>query len=208
MGISLLKVDYRNKNTKEYTPGAMNNFLSNIHRSTVDQTKAGDVFILVFKDEIGIRKIAHHAILVDVAGASNEVFLEGVLLHLTASSVTRLSQFRYGDKQQQRSMFHEITYIGKIMPPPYINASKVRDWACYLMMLVSKRIVSVMNILQNTYYRETSCSMNLRTTQQTLNGQQKLIAKFSANVSSIISVFNGLMICRVLRMIWFLLLWI
>ncbi|CAF2971125.1 unnamed protein product [Rotaria sp. Silwood2] len=135
MGIGLLKIVNRNQNNNKWTTGIMNNFLSNIKRSIVDATKVGDVFILVFKNETGVRKIAHHALLVDVAGASSEVYLRGVLLHLTARATTRKSKFRFGDKSRRRNIFYEIVYIGKIVPPIHIHSTKPREWACSLIML-------------------------------------------------------------------------
>jgi hypothetical protein len=53
MGIELLKIDYRNKN--KYPAGTVNTFLSNIERSIIDERQVGDIFIAIFKDEIGIR---------------------------------------------------------------------------------------------------------------------------------------------------------
>ncbi|CAF1397614.1 unnamed protein product [Adineta ricciae] len=107
-----LNADYQNQINKKYIAGAMNSFCSSINRLIVDENKVGDTFILVFKDEIGIRKLAHHAILIDVAGASDEIYLKGILLHLTSDQATRKSKFRYGDKRRARTDFYEVDYIG------------------------------------------------------------------------------------------------
>jgi hypothetical protein len=77
-----------------------------------------------------------------VTGASNEVYLKGVLLHLTANSITRISNFRFGDEPRRRNDFHEIVYIGKIVPPTHIHPTKSREWTCSLLMLVSERIMN------------------------------------------------------------------
>jgi hypothetical protein len=76
---------------------------------------------LVFKDESGIREIANQAALVDVAGASNEVYLKGCLLHLTANLIARIIKFRFDDISRQRSFSYEIIYIGETVLPPNIN---------------------------------------------------------------------------------------
>jgi len=57
-------------------------------------------------------------------GASDNVYPNDVLLHLTSSSITRMSEFRFGDKLRRRSNSHEIIYIGKIAPTSYIPRSR------------------------------------------------------------------------------------
>ena len=135
-------IHHGNNNINKYQSGAMNNFLiSNINRSIVDETKIGDVF----KDDIGVRKIAHYVVLVDVTSVSSDVYLKGDLLHLTANSISGLSKFRFGDKPRRRTDFHEMVYIGKIVSPAHIHPTRSKEWACSLVMLVSERIEGVTN---------------------------------------------------------------
>ena len=66
MGNSLLEI--KPQRIDPWISSTMSTFLSRIPRQVVDQDKAGDVYILVFKGDVSIRKMAHHALLVDVAG--------------------------------------------------------------------------------------------------------------------------------------------
>jgi hypothetical protein len=70
----------------------MSTFLSKVSRHIVDQNKVGDIYILVFKGAEAIRKIAHHAILIDVAGTTNEShFMEFYYISQLMQSIVKLN---------------------------------------------------------------------------------------------------------------------
>ncbi len=123
----------------------MSNYLQEIHPYIVKRQKVGDVFLVVFKNEKNNRKIAHHGIIVDVAGASNEIFLDGCLIHLTAKAKTRRTKHRIHSGARLRSRFYEEVFLGKLLPPPLVNINKPREWAIQLEIFVSKRILRVFN---------------------------------------------------------------
>ena len=78
----------------------------------------------MFKDKTGIRKIIHHAVLVDEAEVSNEVYLKVILLHLISSLVSYKTKFQFGDKRKQRSEVFQIVYVGKTVPNDTMNIKK------------------------------------------------------------------------------------
>lgn len=91
-------------------------FPQGIRCNFADQNRIGDVYVVVFKANQINRETAHHAILVDVAGSSNDQVLEGALLHLTADTVTRVVQFRVEDNPWPKDHFYEIVRIGRLVP--------------------------------------------------------------------------------------------
>jgi len=142
MGIPLVKID---KNDIKWIQHSTSDYLEKIHHYIVDQEKVGDVFLVVFKNEKNNRKIAHHGIIVDVAGASNEIFLDGCLIHLTAKAKTRRTKYHIHSGARLRSRFYEDVFLGKLLPPPLLNINKPREWAVQLEVFVSKRILRVFN---------------------------------------------------------------
>ncbi|CAF0964172.1 unnamed protein product [Rotaria magnacalcarata] len=79
-----------------------------------DRNPIGDVYVVVFKTAQINRKTAHHAILVDVAGSSNEENMEGVLVHLTASTITQQVKFRVEDDPWSKDCFYETVRVGQL----------------------------------------------------------------------------------------------
>jgi hypothetical protein len=117
----------------------MSTFPSKVPRYIVDQDKVGDIYILVFKGDEAIRKITHHAILVDVGATTNESHFHGVLLHLTANAIDRETEFRIHDRSRKRSIFYESVCVDKTIPPNNINMFQPRKWAVALLESVSKK---------------------------------------------------------------------
>lgn len=112
IGVHFSKV-YNNNNNA--TPLVMA-FPDNIHPNIVDWHRAGSVYIVVLKRKGVVRKFAHHAILVDVAGASNGSQFHGVLIHLSANSRTRLTMIEVDDSPWDRDDFHEVFLVGGVPP--------------------------------------------------------------------------------------------
>ena len=109
----------------------MSSFPSNIPRYIIDQNKVGHVYILVFKGHIPIQKMAHHALIVDVAGTTIESHFHGVLLHLTATAINRKTEFQFDDRLWKRSTF--------IVPLNNNHPYQPRKWAMDLQFPVSKK---------------------------------------------------------------------
>lgn len=108
---------------KEYLNGM--SFPQDIHNHFVDPNQIGNVYILIFKHPYLNRKFAHHAILVDVAGGSNDSHIHGVTIHLTATASTKITKSCVDDQPFHRKKFHDIIYIGRIQP----SQSSPRLWA-------------------------------------------------------------------------------
>jgi hypothetical protein len=81
-----------------------------------DPNRIGDVYVVVFKKGRVNRKTAHHAVLVDVAGSSNDNIFEGVLIHLTANTITQVVKFRVEDNSWTNDDFYETFHIGRLVP--------------------------------------------------------------------------------------------
>jgi hypothetical protein len=66
MRINLGKISSQNKNNIKWIETNMSQSLNLIHPEIVDLNKVGDVYVFVFKDASGVRKITHHVVIVDV----------------------------------------------------------------------------------------------------------------------------------------------
>ena len=109
-------------------------FPMNIHPHVVDFNRVGDTYIVLFKRHAINEKVAHQAIVVDVAGASNDSYLCGVTLHLTASALTKISTYTVNDNIWPRSDFYEIIPVGRLVS----NHLDPRYWSFQLHREVSK----------------------------------------------------------------------
>jgi hypothetical protein len=85
---------------------------SNFH----DRNRTGDVYVVVFKTNQINRKTTHQAILVDVAGSSNDMVLEGVLMHLIVNTITQAIKFRVEDNPWPSDYFYETVRVGQLVP--------------------------------------------------------------------------------------------
>ena len=56
------------------------------------------MYVVVFKTDQINRKIGHHAVLIDVAGSSNSMTFDDILLHMTANTISQVVKFRLEDK--------------------------------------------------------------------------------------------------------------
>ncbi len=111
MGLSNTSVK---SHAKEYINGT--SFPQDIHSHFVDPNQIGNIYILIFKHPYLNRKFAHHAVLVDVAGASTDSHLHGVTIHLTATASTKITESRVDDQPFERTIFYEIIYVGRVQP--------------------------------------------------------------------------------------------
>jgi hypothetical protein len=85
---------------------------SNFH----DRNRTDDVYVVVFKTNQINRKTAHQTILVDVVGSSNDMVLEGVLMHLTANTITQAVKFRVEDNAWPNDYFYDTVRVGQLVP--------------------------------------------------------------------------------------------
>jgi hypothetical protein len=104
-------------NTKQYTDGM--SFPQNLEQFYMDPKKIGNVYVVVFKHDFLHQKLAHHALIVDVAGSSTDSHICGATIHLTAKASTKITEFQIHDRSFRREDFHEIIYIGRLHPPQY-----------------------------------------------------------------------------------------
>ena len=194
------------KNPYQIDPWRMNTmstFLSCIPRQVVDQDKVGDVFILVFKGDVPIRKMAHHALLVDVAGATSESHFCGVLLHLTAEAIDRQTKFHVGDRPWKKTIFYESIYIGKTVPPYPVQMSQPRKWALALQEFVSE-IVSIDWTCHNelTHSRDTTWPINWSIDKEIRRGHRAWIVKSLWKAYCKVWVSDGQHSCLSSKTIW------
>jgi hypothetical protein len=82
----------------------------------VDPDHVGETYIVVCKRHAIHRKLAQHAIAVDVAGALNESELCGVPIHLNTNSLTKISSYRVEDNYWERTDFYEVIRISCLLP--------------------------------------------------------------------------------------------
>lgn len=141
MGIPLVKID---KNNIKWTQNSTSDYLEKIHSYIVDQEKVGDAFLVILRNEKDNRKITY-ALITDIAGASDEIYLHGCLLYLAVDEKTNIANYHIHGGPWTRSRFYDIIYLGKILLPPIVNISKPEEWAVQLELLVSKRILRVFN---------------------------------------------------------------
>jgi hypothetical protein len=126
MGVSYSKVHDNQFFTE--TP-----FPMNIQPYAVNPDRVGETYIVVFKLDAINQKVAHQAIVIDVAGASNDSNLCGVTLHLTADALTKISTYRAGDSNWPRTDFYEVIPVGRLRP----THSNPRYWSFQLHLQVS-----------------------------------------------------------------------
>lgn len=101
-----------------------------VHKTREQQMMSTD---LTYTEE----KRAHHSLLIDVAGASNDIELRGVWFHLTADMKTRETNFCAFAQPVRRSSLirHSKPESDRLHPPD--NASNPREWASLLKSQVS-----------------------------------------------------------------------
>jgi hypothetical protein len=96
-----------------------------VHKIREQQTMSAD---LTYTKE----KRAHHSLLIDVAGASNDIELCGVWFHLTANVKTRETEFcAFGESVHRSSLIRYSKPEPDRLHPPD-NASNPREWASLL----------------------------------------------------------------------------
>jgi hypothetical protein len=89
--------------------------MRHIPRKPMNTHRVGKVYIMVHKtreqqamsDDLTYtqEKRAHHSLLIDVAGASNDIELRGVWFHLTANVKTRETEFcAFGEPIRRSSL--------------------------------------------------------------------------------------------------------
>lgn len=100
-------------------------FPQDIHSHFIDPNQIGNIYILIFKHPYLNRKFAHHAVLVDVAGGSTDSYLHRVMIHLTATTLTKITKSRVNDRPFDRKTFHEVIYVGRVQP----SQPSPRFWA-------------------------------------------------------------------------------
>jgi hypothetical protein len=100
-------------------------FPQHVDKYIVDSNQAGNVYVVVFKNGYLDKKLCHHAIVVDVAGSSNETYLSGVTIHLTGTAATRIAEFRVEDYRYNRKQIHEAIFVGRLQS----SQSILRLWA-------------------------------------------------------------------------------
>lgn len=127
MGIDVTKVSDLDCPTGMSFPSGVDPFV-------VDPMQVGNVYLLVFKHPYLHRKFAHHGIFVDVAGSSNNSFLRGVTVHLTAKASTKVSTFRVDDCKFNKKRFYDIIHVGRLIPSDPI----IRMWAMDLQREVTR----------------------------------------------------------------------
>lgn len=110
-------------------------FPMNIQPYVVNPDRAGETYIVVFKRHAINQKVAHQAIVVDVAGASNDSHLCGVTLHLTADALTKISTYRVEDNNWPRTGFYEVIPVGRLRP----THPNPRFWSFQLHQEVSEQ---------------------------------------------------------------------
>lgn len=91
-------------------------FPKDIQWHFVDENRAGDVSVVVFKNESNDRTLAHQAIFVDVEGASSESLLHGVMIHLLADPSTKITKFWIKDHRWKKDAFDQIIPVGRLQP--------------------------------------------------------------------------------------------
>ena len=178
-------------------------FPQGIERSFVDRKRVGEVFIVVFRTDQVNRKTAHHAIVIDVAGSSDEDFLQGLMVHLTANVLTRIVKFRVEDNPWKRDEFYEIVRIGQLLP----TTPDPHYWAMELHSKVSE--IKYFSGDHPVHCRLTRYSMISLNKWQTIDGHRPSIVKHSLGRSLSDSVFNGQMnwLTRVINALQLLLMW-
>jgi len=87
----------------------------------VDENHIGDVYLAFYKQETPVQnetvieKRRHSVIIVDVAGASNDTTISGILLHLAARlDEGGRTRFDAHYLHRERKIFPELYFIGKI----------------------------------------------------------------------------------------------
>lgn len=181
----------------------MSTFLSRIPRQLVDQDKAGDVYILVFKGDVPIRKMAHHALLVDVAGTTNDSYFSGVLLHLTANALDRPTEFRIDDRPWKRNILYGSVYIGKTVPANYVHMSQPRKWAIALQEFVSETFPTESTCNRKVIHsRVMTCAINWSTNKATRRGRRNSIVRSLSKRCCKILASDGQHSCPSSRITW------
>ena len=136
------------------------------------------LYFLVFKGDASIRKMAHHALLVDVAGTTDEFNFCGVLLHLTANASDRQTECRIDDRPWRKNIFYESFYIGKTVPPNHMNMSQPRKWAMALLELASDNFLAESTCDGELIHsRVMTYAINWSTSKATLHGHRNSIVK-------------------------------
>ena len=116
-------------------------FPDEINPHFFDINLVGNVYVLVFKRRAIHRKVAHHAILVDVADTSTGSTLNGVILHLVAVPPTKSTHFEAGDQPGKRKDCFETILVGRLFP----RTMNPRSWASDLKHEVRCNLPSGLN---------------------------------------------------------------
>ena len=201
MGNSLLEI--KPQRIDPWISSTMSTFPSRVARQVVDQDNAGDVYILVFKGDVPIRKMAHHALLIDVAGRTDDSYFSGVLLHLTANALDCQTEFLIDDRPWKRNLFYESFYIGKTVPANYVHMSQPRKWAIALQELVSETFPAESTCNRKVIHsRVMTCAINWSMNKAARRGRRNWIVRSLSKPCYNILVSNGRHSCPSSRITW------